>query len=44
MKLERMEKKFTYYYRAGNLTLDDLEQMRERMDGMFRDFPNADVA
>jgi hypothetical protein len=39
-----MERMFTYYYRAGRLTLRDLEQMKARMDALFAEFPTADIA
>jgi hypothetical protein len=39
-----MERVFTYYYRAGKLTLRDLERMKARMDALFTEFPTADIA
>jgi len=39
-----MERTFTYYYRAGKLTLRDLDRMKTRMDALFEEFPTADIA
>ena len=38
-----MERTFTYYYRAGKLTLRDLDRMKTRMDALFEEFPTADI-
>jgi hypothetical protein len=40
----KMEKTFTYYYKASKLSLGDLQNIKERMDDIYRDFPHADVA
>ena len=40
----KMERLFTYYYRASKLTLQDLIKMKTKMDSMFEDFPSADIA